>query len=412
MCLLALCFYVVPLQAAPTTITYAHTGGNAGLERLVELFNAEHTDTKVEFQGVSDFWNAMVVQIAGGVGPDVMHMHPHYIRSFAESGLLVDLTPYVNRSGASLKLGEYFPLALEQSMVNGRYFSWPYGLVEQGRVNYNPDMFAAAGQTMPDGTWTWPGYQAIAQKLTVDRDGDGTPEQYGSTRLTFREIIQYNLAANGQFYSPDFRSFFSVREPALEAVNYAYGLLQAGVTSTTVGARQWREGSVAMLLSHFPEAINSSWQARERFSAVSIMQPMHANGNRRILVHSNGFAINPNSKHKDAAWEFITWSAEPQGFARAGREGWGVVQLMPPRRDVAMTPYFLQIDPLRAPAQINPGLSIDIAAKYGVPELVPKEHADVLKVFNDNWKLVERGELAPRAFYDTATSLIHSILRK
>ncbi len=411
---LGLVMLAAPLAegAEPVKIVYAHTGENPGLQRMVELFNAEHPDIKVEFQPIGNYFDSLAVQLAAGTGPDVFYMHPHNIRQFARSGLLADLTPYVNRDSARLNLKEYFPLALEQSRVDGRYYSWPYGLVEAGRILYNANLFENAGMLPPQPTWTWLDYQAVARKLTLDQNGDGTPDQWGSSRLGFREIVQYNLAGGGQFYSDDFRSFLPVKQPALDAFAFAAGLIQSGATAVTVGSRQWQEGKLAMLLTHLPGALNSAWDVRQRFNAASTVQPMHPNGNRRILVHSNMFAVNVNSKHKDAAWEFIRWAVEPGGYARAGREAWGVAQLLPPRRDVALTPYFLEVDPARGPKNVNPALSIDIVSKWGVPELVPQQHARVLALFSEHWSRVERGELSPVAFYDTLIPLVDALLKE
>lgn len=398
--------------AEPIKITYAHTGPNPGLERMVALFNAEHDDIKAEYQSVANFWEALTVQIAGGVGPDVFFMHPHYIRSFVEGGLVADLTPFVNKDSAGLRTRDYFPLALAQSTVNGRYYSWPYGLVETGRVLYNADMFDAAGLATPDEKWNWQQYAAIARRLTLDPNGDGQPDQWGSSRMGFREIVQYNLAGGGEFYSDDLKSFFSKKQPALEALNRARELIETQGTSLAVtGATQWNQGTLAMLLTHLPGALDFGWRVRERFTAASTMQPLHPNGNRRILVHSNMFAINPNSKHKEEAWKFVAWAAGPGGYARAGKEAWGVAQLMPPRRDVALSSYFTQIEPGRGPVLVNSALSVEIVSKYGVPEIVPKQHAEVQRIFNTDWAKVERGELSTVAFYETITPLAEAALR-
>lgn len=398
--------------AEPIKITYAHTGSNPGLERMVELFNAEHKDIQAEYQAVANFWEALTVQIAGGVGPDLFFMHPHYLRSFVEGGLVADLTPFVNQDAASLRTKDYFPLALAQSTVNGRYYSWPFGLVEAGRALYNTELFNDAGLAMPDEKWNWPQYGAIARRLTLDRNGDGRPEQWGSSRIGFREILQDNLAGGGEFYSDDLKSFFSKKQPALEALDRALDLIQTQGTSLAVtGTTQWTQGTLALLLTHLPGALDYGWRVRERFTAASTMQPLHPNGNRRVLVHSNMFAINPNSKHKEEAWKFVAWAASPDGYARAGKEAWGVAQLMPPRRDVALSPYFTQIDPGRGPVLVNSGLSVEIVSKYGVPEIVPKQHAKVQKIFNTEWARVEKGEISTVAFYDTVIPLVEASLR-
>ena len=44
---------------------------------------------------------------------------------------------------------------------------------------YNKAMFDAAGLPYPDDTWDWAKLVEVGKKLTLDTDGDGTPDQWG-----------------------------------------------------------------------------------------------------------------------------------------------------------------------------------------------------------------------------------------
>ncbi|MFM7614501.1 MAG: extracellular solute-binding protein, partial [Synechococcales cyanobacterium] len=71
---------------------------------------------------------------------------------------------------------EVFPNLLEQLKLNGKLWSLPLWNSNVG-IFYRPDLFEAAGITQTPKTWEE--LIAVAQKLTLDKNGDGHPEQYG-----------------------------------------------------------------------------------------------------------------------------------------------------------------------------------------------------------------------------------------
>lgn len=399
-------------SAQPVTIVYGHTDENPAFVRLVELFNASHEDIKVELRAIGNFDDAIPVEVAAGVGPDVFFVHPNNIVSWARAGLLADLSPFVERDAQSLELGNYFPFALAISQVDGRYYSWPYGIVELGRLMYNKELFDRAGMLVPDETWDWEEFKKAASRLTLDRNGDGVNDQWGTNPMNHREVYHYILSMGGRLYSEDLTTYLPDRQPTLEAMRFAGSLVREGITNRQVGGGPWNNGEVAMYFHHFAGAVSALAQVRQSgaFEAGSTVQPMHPSGVRKILFSTNMFGINPNSKNKEAAWEFIRWAVGVEGWARAGYEAFGVAQLVPPRSDVAMSSYFTEVDPTRAPVSLNPALSIQILTEWGVPEVVPPGHGRVYSMFTNGLRAVENGETPPESFYESVVRQINSML--
>ena len=95
--------------------------------------------------------------------------------------------PVYASKGAFAKLDDFYdsaatkdaalnPQAVEMEKVDGSYYGVPTGFVPLS-VIYNKALFEKAGITsFPT---TWDEWVANAKKLTIDKDGDGTPEQYG-----------------------------------------------------------------------------------------------------------------------------------------------------------------------------------------------------------------------------------------
>jgi len=66
------------------------------------------------------------------------------------------------------------------------YFTNGGVIANNGVVAYNKQMFEDIGEKTPlelyrEGKWTWSKFRELANKLTVDDNGDGTPEVYGAS---------------------------------------------------------------------------------------------------------------------------------------------------------------------------------------------------------------------------------------
>ncbi|WOF24294.1 extracellular solute-binding protein [Microbacterium betulae] len=82
------------------TLTFAFWGNEvrAGLyEQAFEAFNEEYPRITVQnsFLDFPAFWEKRQTEAAGGGLPDVMQFDYSYLRQYAESGLLLDLAPYL-----------------------------------------------------------------------------------------------------------------------------------------------------------------------------------------------------------------------------------------------------------------------------------------------------------------------------
>lgn len=399
----------LPGSAQVVTITYAHTDNNPALMRMVELFNMEHADVQVEFAAIGGFNEAVSVQIAAGTGPDVFFVHPQMVAQWSE-GILLDLTPFVERDPAGASLDQYFPITLELSSANGRLYSLPYGIVETGRVLYNQELLEAAAIAEPSIDWTWPEYKALAQRLTRDLDGDGEPDQFGTNRFDWRGIIHYVMAEGGRFFSEGFGEFLPDRQAAINAFEFAASLDLEGLTSIST-LSDFMNGNLAFMLTHLPGTIHYGSDASKVFRVASTIQPMHSNGSRGFFVTSNQLGINPNisEERQRAAWKFISWVNSPEGYARASREAFGACQLYPARRDAALSEYCTDSD---IPG-LRPEISMDIIMNYSIPELTPPDWGRINSQFMSAWtENVLTGEMAPTVFYDSVVASINAGLRQ
>lgn len=145
------------------------------LDRLVQQFNQTHPDIQVRslYVGQGDQQIPKILAaIVGNAAPDMLW----YASTL--TGQLVDLQalhPVEQDLLNSKVLPELDPALLGTMEYDGHLWSVPFSTNNVG-IYYRPSLFEAAGVTPPK---TWTEFRQVAQKLTQDKNGDGTIDQYG-----------------------------------------------------------------------------------------------------------------------------------------------------------------------------------------------------------------------------------------
>jgi len=160
------------INAASVTLRYA-VWDNASLTRPITqpcLAKLPNIKLKLELIPRNGFEIKLQTEFAGGTAPDIIHSPENVTSDWARQGQILDQTPYLKALGIALP--KVVPQALWHS--GNKYLGTSYGL-ESLHLLYNKQAFKAAGLPTPPTNaahaWTWSQFVAIAQKLTVDRQG-------------------------------------------------------------------------------------------------------------------------------------------------------------------------------------------------------------------------------------------------
>lgn len=161
----------------PVELTFWHGYTEADgdvLEQIVEDFNASQDDvvvsTEVNPWAVID--DTFLPALSAGNGPQIVAMPAERLPVYADRGAFVALDDFYADDPATPDLNAG---ALDMVTVDGSAYGVPTGFVPLAMF-YNTGLFDAAGVEVPT---TWDEWVTAAEALTVDSDGDGTPEQYG-----------------------------------------------------------------------------------------------------------------------------------------------------------------------------------------------------------------------------------------
>lgn len=145
------------------------------LDGLVADFNASQTE--VEITSVTKPWGTLLDSalpaLTAGQGPQLLALPPENIPTYASKGALVSLEDwYEDAASGADALNEQ---AVATGLYDGERYGVPLSFTPLSMF-YNKTIFEAAGATVPT---TWDEWVDTAAALTVDENGDGTPEQYG-----------------------------------------------------------------------------------------------------------------------------------------------------------------------------------------------------------------------------------------
>jgi multiple sugar transport system substrate-binding protein len=283
-------------------------------KKLVDEYNASQSKVEVSLETYGDDFDT---KIAAGMGakdaPDVMYMWNY---SLYQDGLL-PLDSYVSKEGAKYK-DNFFGTLLNYNSLDGKILGMPVGYTTHV-VYFNKDLFDKAKVEYPKAGWTWDDLKAAAAKLT-DKKAKIAGFAF-SMKPDPYDFEMYYWSNGSSYLDQGGTPAGMVNGPAgIAVVKQFQDMLKAGIAIATdgSGASEMKTGKVAMF-------INGSWSidslraAKINFGVAEL--PTFGAQPAVSVISTSGVSIYANSKHKDAAWDFVKfWTSEASNKARIGYE--------------------------------------------------------------------------------------------
>ncbi len=173
---------VVSECTSPIKITYWDGLGapdNVPMGELVKMYNAENKDCVQVEEVVLDWgtlYSKLPLDAKAGNLPCVATMHMPFIRQYVDLGILLPVDELVANSG--IDKNDIAEVAWENTQWEGKRYALPLDMHPFG-LYYNVTAFKEAGLDPDKPPTNTEEFLEAAQKLTVDKDGDGTIDQYG-----------------------------------------------------------------------------------------------------------------------------------------------------------------------------------------------------------------------------------------
>jgi ABC-type glycerol-3-phosphate transport system substrate-binding protein len=250
----------------------------------------------------------LLTAIAGNSAPDVAEIDSYWTPIFAKPGSLVSLESYMLNDPDYNKSDLQLP-SLESTQYMGESYSIPYNL-STIVLYYNKSLYETAGLDVEKAPEDWEDLIAFGKKLTVDKNGDGTPDQRG---------LVFPLKANfGAIWY--WLAFFWQQEGQLfnEALNQGAFNSQAGVKATEMWKRMVKEEILS--LSAGWADFEAEIAAMELSSSSVLGARRDSMGNKRVglaglpggktratVTGGGNLAMFSNCPDYQAGWSFLSW---------------------------------------------------------------------------------------------------------
>lgn len=220
---------------------HASVAGQEGnwLADVIKDFHVANPGINVEVEPVDgNYPQKMPTLIAAGVAPDVFQGWGDTQRSWAQSGWLLDLEPYLKRLFPNAAR-DFFPaqwnaLKLTHGPRAGMRYAIPMYVNVMGGLLYHAGMFDNAGLMYPEQmkTWTWTDLVSVAKKLTrASADGH---DQWGFLTLTDNTpwVDAWMWGTGGGLFAADNDQVFTGDAPeSIAGLSFLHSLIwEHGVT--------------------------------------------------------------------------------------------------------------------------------------------------------------------------------------
>ncbi|WP_082865701.1 ABC transporter substrate-binding protein [Paenibacillus crassostreae] len=311
--------------------------------QLIADFETKYPTIKVEYLHMpADYVGKMNTMLAGGTAPDVLYVPDGDFGRWVSAGLLLSIDSYVEAS--DIDTADMWDSALTRYSFDGvktgagELYALPKDI---GPIvlYYNKVLFDAANVPYPsaENPMTFDELLETAQKLTIDENGDGKPEQYGMGPAWWEGWIWGN---GGDIISEDRTEFLMHEKAAVDAMQFAADLRNKYKVTPDSRALQamndgqmFETGKLAMMeqgrwMVPTYRNLDFDWD----------VAPKPTNGKWDGHSGSVGLGIYSKTKNADAAYKLVEYLGGPEGQRLQSEMGFAI----PSFKSMANTDVFLQ----------------------------------------------------------------------
>lgn len=227
-------------------------------KKRIDAFNREYSSQKIKASaqftartgGASAYETDLMNKLVEGTLPDIITYDAPYCASYANSGLLYDITSLLSEETKNdfITLSTYdnkvYGLPIQESSAG---FYYNVSLFEQAGIDMNEIKSYTA-----ENPWTFDQFKAVCQKLKtanitpVDMRLDATKDETAPYML-----YPFIYASGGSFTSADGKTAngYMNSEKSMNGFKFLKELYTEGYTSYSIGATDFFTGKVGMYLS-------------------------------------------------------------------------------------------------------------------------------------------------------------------
>ena len=211
---------------------YWSTDPNPARNLQIQTFEAMYPGIRVKVDpGAMTDPTKLLMQCATGVGPDLIDLYTlEMMITFAEAGILLDLTPYASAMGFGPE--STYPAIQPRLFYEGRQYRYPCN-VWVNCIIYNRALFDEFDIPYPRQGWTWDDFVDTAAQFLDRRDSEGRRVLPLANWAPDQIVMDLMAARGASFFDEDgLRSLLDAPE-AIQALQQYHDLMHVhGVLPT------------------------------------------------------------------------------------------------------------------------------------------------------------------------------------
>jgi multiple sugar transport system substrate-binding protein len=396
-------------QDDPITITIAGWSSSqaedAALQARLDAFMEANPDIQVEFVPSTNHPVTMQTAFAADDYPQVFYVDSSKLPDWASAGVVaIGEDDIENQEG-------FYPALLDVFRFEGDLYCPPKDFSTMA-LQYNKDLFDAAGLEYPTADWTMDDLRAAAEALTDEEAGViglVTPAE-------LPRWLPFLYACGGQVFDAE-GTFVMNSEEALAALEYYIGLAQDGIGGAPSavdagwGGEAFGTGRAAMamegnwviqaMLDNYPDI---NWGVAE--------MPTGPSGEKATMAFTvcYGVASNIEGEEAEAAWALVNFLTNDEGAASVAGASFGPM----PTRPTAAEAYLETWEARTEGAKVNPeDFNAFIAgADYSYPWVLPVGFQPFIDDFNAKLQLAFDGQETAQGILDSVAGIAEEIMNE
>jgi multiple sugar transport system substrate-binding protein len=291
------------------------------LNALTAEYLKTHPNITVEWVNISGGGpygrDKLQTMIAGNDAPDLMMLNTGQFEGLAARGALLPLDSYAGLAG--FDKSAFWEIGFEGSKYNGKLYGLPRDISDV-ILYYNKDMFDAAGLAYPTADWTYEDMAAAAEKLTIDKNGDGKIDQWGfGVNNAVWDWVATVWANGGDVLSADRKTCMLTDPKTVEALEYYFEKMQKfspppGALPEMAWSGDWfTTQSIAM--GNFGPWFRPTLVGMEKpFKWDVMLTPKNSTTKQRASVaYTDMWGIYSKTKVPDQTWDFARYITSKEG---------------------------------------------------------------------------------------------------
>lgn len=364
---------------------------NTRLQSVVDTFNENNPEINVTLSLVPDYDTKLQTSVAGGAPPDVFYVDSFKLPDWAEAGIIEP------GEGKIENADDFYSSLRDAFTLEGTFYCPPKDFSTLA-LQYNEDMFDAAGLDYPNADWTWDDLRSAAEAL-MDA-GNGV---YGMViNPDFARWIAFLYQSGGSVTNEDFTEMTINSPEALLAAEFYVEMVEEGIAAQPSeldsgwNGEAFGKGRAAM-------AMEGNWIVpflADQFPDLNygVTQLPAGPAGEATMAFTVCYGVAADSPNQEAAFTLVNYLTGPEGM-----KAWTDLGLAMPTRESLRAGWLEQFP------ELEPFLD---GAEYAHPWQFRPGFQDVLDTVNNGLQQAFEGAMLPETMLEEAEEVGNEVLSR